>query len=213
MHKHTILFRLARGMLLVSLILLLPVTQASAIKCWKNDQDIKECGFTVPREYANREIQILNQQGQVIRTIPRARTPQEKIHDAELAKIEKEKQHKIAERRRQDRILLNTFTTENDILISRDKKLEQLDGLITITLGNNITVEKNLRALTSRAANYERNSNPVPEKLIKNINTLKQKIDNNLAYIETQKKDKKEINKKFAKDIKRFRELKKIKPQ
>ena len=187
-------------------------TQA-AIKCWKNDDGIRECSFTVPLKYAGREIQIMNSQGQVVRTIPADKTPEEKIKAAELAKIQAEKKRKKDEQRRKDIILLNTFTTVDDIIISRDAKLTAIESIIKISESNRIKQQKILDKHTQRAGNFERKSRKVPDSILKEIEKSKDKIKAMDSFIENRKQEKLVIFQKYQRDINRFKELKSLRPR
>ena len=108
----------------------------AAIKCWQNNQKQRECSYTVPKKYLGREIQIINSKGQVIKTIPADKTPEQKIQDAKLAKIAAEKKRIKDEKRRRDRILISTFVSVEDILLSRDTKVTAIDSIIKISKSN-----------------------------------------------------------------------------
>ena len=195
----------------LSLFYLAPA--AAAIKCWKNDAGVRECSFTVPLKYRGREIQVMNSQGQVIRVIPADKTPEEKKKAAELAKIEAEKKRLKDERRRQDIILLNTFTTVDDIILSRDTKITAIDSIIKISESNRQKKQKLLDKYTQQAGNFERKSKKVPESILKNIEKIKKQIKETDDFIENQKQEKLAIFKKYEADIARFKELKSLKPR
>ncbi len=185
----------------------------AAIKCWTNDTGIRECSFTVPLKYAGREIQIMNSQGQVIRTIPADKTPEEKKKAAELAKIEAEKKRIKDERRRQDIILLNTFTSVDDIVLSRDAKISAIESIIKISESNQTRQQKILDKYTQRAGNFERKSRKVPDSILKEIENSKNKIKAMDDFIENRKQEKLVIFQKYQHDINRFKELKSLRPR
>lgn len=187
-------------------------SSSAAIKCWQNDSDTRECSFTVPQKYIGREIKILNGQGQVIKIIPAEKTPEEKKQAAEKAKIEAEKKRIMQEQRRKDRILVNTFLSVDDIILSRDTKLTAIDAIINITENNRAKQQKILDKHTNIAGNYERKSRQVPKKLLEDIKSSKAKIKDYDDFIEARKQEKLVITKKYDVDIARFKELKALKP-
>ncbi len=201
--------------LIISLLLLfnLPSMASAAIKCWKNDKGVRECSFTVPKKYSNREIQILNSQGQVIRVIPAEKTPEQKAQDAKLAKIAAEKKRKKEEKRRQDRILLNTYTSTDDMIISRDAKITAIEAIVKISRSNRNKQQKILDKYTQRAGNFERKSQKVPQTILDDINKTKAKIAEIDKFIENKKQEKLAIHQKYDRDMKRFKELKSIRPR
>lgn len=185
----------------------------AAIKCWKNDKGTRECSYTVPKKYSGYEIQILNAQGQVVQTIPADRTPEQKKSDAALAKIAAEKKRIKDEQRRRDLILVRTFVSVDDILLSRDTKTQAIDGIINISKANRKKQQKILDTHTQRAGNFERKNQKVPETILKDIEKSKAKLKEYDDFIESRNQEKQVLYKKYDADIKRFKELKAIKPK
>jgi len=201
----------------ISLIFIISVSYIApslgAIKCWTNDTGTRECSFTVPLQYRGREIQIMNSQGQVIRTIPADKTPEEKKRAAAQAKIEAEKKRIRDEQRRKDIILLNTFTTVDDIIFSRDTKITAIESIIKISESNRLKQQKLLDKYTQRAGNFERKSKKVPDSILKEVEKYKRKIKEVDDFIENRKQEKLTIFQKYERDINRFKELKSLRPR
>ena len=208
------MYKLLTKILLVSFFLLGYLqTSYAAIKCWKNNQGHRECSYTVPKKYLGREIQILNSNGQVVRTIPADKTPAEKIRDAKIAKIAAEKKRIKDDKRRRDRILVNTFISVEDILLSRDSKVTAIDSIIKITKSNRKKQQKILDKHTQRAANFERKNQKVPKTILADIKKSKVKLKVYDDFIEVREQEKLKLHLKYDSDIKRFKELKAIKPR
>lgn len=185
----------------------------AAIKCWQNNQKQRECSYTVPKKYLGREIQIINSKGQVIKTIPADKTPEQKIQDAKLAKIAAEKKRIKDEKRRRDRILISTFVSVEDILLSRDTKVTAIDSIIKISKSNRKKQQKTLDKHTQRAANFERKNQKVPETILADVKKSKEKLKVFDDFIELRKQEKLKLHLKYDADIKRFKELKAIRPR
>ena len=185
----------------------------AAIKCWKNEKGTRECSYTVPQKYSGYEIQILNAQGQVIKTIPAERTAKQKIKDAAEEKIAAEKKRIKDDQRRRDLILVRTFVSVEDILLSRDTKALAIDGIIKISQANRKKQQKILDKHTRRAGNFERKNQKVPETILKDIENSKAKLKEFDDFIESRNQEKQVLYKKYDADIKRFKELKAIKPK
>lgn len=191
----------------ISLLLFLAAVQtthAGDIKCWKNRQKIRECGGTVPPEYAQQRIEVLNEQGIVVRIIEPRKSKAQLAREAREAK----RQAAIAERRRQDLILLKTYTTEQDLLVSRDKKIATIDGSISITNGNLRILNSSLEQLQKQAANHERSGNKIPGQLIADMASVKKQISDNENHRRETEKKRVAIMKKYDDDLKRYRKLK-----
>jgi len=191
-------------LLLVLSALLFTNTAYAGIKCWKTQTGIRECGYQVPNEYRKSRIEILNKSGVVVRVIS---APKNKAELAEEARHNKELA-KIAERKRKDRLLLRTFTTERDLIIARDNRVTAVQSLIEITQSNNNNVQYNLRNLRERAGNYERGGKQLPKELLEDIKNSDAQIVYNNANIKKRLSEITKIKESYRFDLERFRYLK-----
>ena len=195
---------------LLTISFLLPMGSAQAnIKCWINKDGVRECGQAVPQEYSQKRIEVINSKGIVVRIIP-AKEELDEIRRQE--KLRKAEERKKAAARRKDLILLQTYTTERDLLLSRKHNLQAVDGIINITNSNTNTLKENLTTLEKRAADYERNGEQIPDELLRDMANLKSQIKDNEEFIVKKKLAKQATEAKFDADLKRFRELKGITP-
>ncbi len=203
-----------KRLLFVSVITLLsiPAFSQAAIKCWTNNEGVRECGNAIPPEYAQKSSETINERGITVETKERALTKEE------LSKIkakEEEEQQRVAKEEEKnkkqaaaDRVLLATFLSEDEIITARDRKLAVIDGNIEVT---NITIDKlndDLQTQRKKAANYERRGKTVPEGTLKEIASLERQIASKQEFIESKQAEKETIREKYAKDLERFRELK-----
>ena len=189
---------------------LVPATSAhAAIKCWKNKDNVRECGQAVPQEYSQQRIEVINSKGIVIKVIPAKEELDEIRRQKELKKVEDLKK---AAKRRKDLILLQTYTTEDDIMLARKQNLQAIDSIIDLTNSNTKVLKNDLTEREKNAADYERNGEKVPDDLLKEMENLKRQIKDNEDFIEKKKVAKEATNTKFDSDLKRFRDLKGIKP-
>jgi len=181
----------------------------TSIKCWKNKQKIRECGQVVPPEYAQQRIEILNDRGIVIKVIQPARTKKQLVEDQRKAKLQA-----IKDKRKQDDIiLLKSFTTERDLLLSRDANLSSIKGIIDISIGNTKSLKTNLGDLQKKAGDYERSGQTVPPSLIKDIDKLQRQIKDMQSFTEKKEQERTAMIKRYDEDLKRYRMLKKVKPR
>lgn len=192
---------------LVSFFLMQPV-QAAKFKCWKNKEGVKECGTYVPPEYSQKRVETRGASGRVVEVEKRAKNKRELAEEARLTELKKIEDAKIAEQNKKDSILLKTFSNERDINMLRDSKIHVIEGIITVTRGNNKSLTKKLAKLHKRAANIERGGKQPPETLLNDIKVIESRLKNNLESIKNKRAKQKEIREKFAKDMQHFRDLK-----
>ena len=197
---------------LISLMFISPASLAGSIKCWVNKDGVRECGYSIPPEYSQQRIEIMNERGIVVDVIEAAKTKEELAEEARLAKLKKEEERRLQEQQLRDRILLNTFTTERDLKISYDDKIAVVMGHIDISNTSSRTLDQNLRETQRKAANYERAGEKIPENVLEEIETLKRQLKDNSEFVARKMSEINMLNEQYEADLKRFRELKGITP-
>ena len=180
------------------------------MKCWTNNEGVRECGDKVPPEYAQKGHQELGKGGIVREKTERAKTPEELAEEERLAKLEEEKIRLEEEKRNQDRILLETFSSVSDIERARDDRITALEATIKLTQARNEKIQLDLDKRIHTAAADERSGKSPSEALLKDIESLKRQINNNNKFIDDKRIEQEAIKAAHAKDIERFKKLKGI---
>lgn len=140
--------------------------KTSSIICWsdKNGRQIG-CGYTVPPEYANNPTRELNTRGITVKkteAVPSAdalRTKQE-----EDARRKAEEEARAAQRKR-DLALLNSYTSERDIEIRRDRDLAQIDVSIVGYESQLTQIRAGEQELLRRIESFAKSGKPPPVQL------------------------------------------------
>lgn len=175
---------------------------------WTDENGIVHYGDKVPPEYAKQERKILNEQGVETKTLEAAKTPEQIAEEERLAAQRKEQERIAAEQASHDRMLLATFTTEDDMVMTRDGKIAAIDGQLRVTRDRIEKIEANLSQLTREAADLERSGKPIPDALNEEIIGARGQIQRYLDYIAGKRREQEDIRAQFEADIRRFRELK-----
>lgn len=185
-----------------------PDAAAAKIKCWTNKEGVRECGNVVPPEYAQEGHDEVSKQGLTVTAQERAKTPEE-LEKERLEKEEQERQAALAaEQARQDKILLATFATEEDLKLSHEGKERSLETRIKHTKANLAKLEASLKKLIQDAAKQERSGTKVSDDTRKDIKRVKQQIDEHREFVEEREQEKIELSKQFDAELERFRRLK-----
>ncbi|BAZ95387.1 hypothetical protein TspCOW1_27660 [Thiohalobacter sp. COW1] len=197
------------GWLLLALMLaLLPLQSESArLYKWVDEQGNVHYGDKVPPEYSRQERKVLNDQGVQVDTLEAAKTPEQIAEERRLEEIRREEERKAARQRAHDRMLLSTFTTEDDMIMTRDGKIAAIDSVIRITRGRIDKLEQEIEQDTRRAANLERAGRAVPKDLDERIAGNRERIQRYEDFIESKQAEQEAIRRQFEADIRRFREL------
>ena len=181
---------------------------AREIKCWRGHDNIRECGAVVPPEFSQQRIEVLNEHGIVVRVIPAAKSKEELAEIARRKKLEEQRRLRIAEQKRKDSILLQTYTTERDLELAYKDRTDAIKSIIDITNSNTQSLKKNLARLQKRASNYERSGQQPPKALTIDMENLMRQIRDNDEFIAKKQKTLIELSKQFDADLERYRLLK-----
>ncbi len=180
----------------------------AAIKCWKNNEGVRECGDSVPPEYSQQEHETKDSRGMTIETHDRAKSREELAAERAQTKIEEQKALEEKKRADIDRVLLLTFASEDDLILTRDGQIAHLESQIRLTRGHIDKLEKNRDQMIERAADVERRGETPGEEMVSNIESVRDQISENERFIAKQRQEQESIRQRFASDIERFRELK-----
>ncbi len=194
-------------------ITLLTMTGANATEArktyrWVDKHGEVFYGDKIPPEYAAQGSKEISEQGIVVKT--NAPPPTEKQREeAQHQELLKAEQDRIAkEKRAHDRMLLSTFSTEEDLILTRNGKVASIDAMISATQSRNQSLEKSLTEMRATAAERERNGQLIPDKLRKDIAALHSQINDNVSYIADKQREQESLRTQFENDLERFRELK-----
>lgn len=141
---------------------------------------------------------VLNHQGVVLRQVQgREERRRERLREreAELARI-------------RDRALLATFTTESDLIRTRDDRVGMIDGLIS-RLDDRIRIlSDRLDVVDRRIVAEEANGAKARASLYAERRSVQRNIENAWSLIDAKATERRDLEEKFALDLERYRELK-----
>jgi hypothetical protein len=184
-----------------------PPAQAE-IKCWTNNDGVRECGSVVPPEYAQQEQEKISKGGVTTGKVERAKTEEElelaRTEAAAKAEEERKQQEQIAA----DRKLLDTYPTEDDIALVRDGQIEELEARIKLTENHIEKLHKNLNDIVQHAAAMEKRGEKPDAKVEKDIESVRKQIKEQEGFIVTKRGEQQAVRDRFDSDLKRYREMK-----
>ncbi len=183
-------------------------TAQARIKCWTNNEGIKECGDTVPPEYAQKGHKELTEGGIVVDEYERALTKEEIEEARREQEIKAQEEKEAAEKARQDQILLDTFSNVDDIELTRDGKIKAIESQISHANRRNEKMQKDMEGLLEKAATAERAGKEPSETILKDIATLERQIKTNDTFIVEKRKEQEAVKEDYAIKIERFNKLK-----
>ncbi len=194
-------------------IAVLTITGANAAEShktyrWVDKQGNVYYGDMIPPEYAAQGNKELSEQGVVVKTNAPPLTDAQRTEAQRQAKLKAEQERIANEKRAHDRMLLSTFSTEDDLIMTRNGKVASIDAMINATKSRNLSLQKSLTTMRAAAAERERNGQIIPDKLRKDIAAMHAQINDNLSYIASKQREQETLRTQFETDLQRFRELK-----
>jgi hypothetical protein len=203
-----------RNVWLLSLAVLMvaPAWAAGKLYKWVDENGEVHYSDKLPPADAMKQHKEINQQGITTKEVDRAKTEQERIQEkAEQAALEAErrKQAEIeAKQRARDQTLLDTYTTERDLLLARDEHLGSMDSIISLTQSNNAILQTQIDDTKQKIDTMKKSGKEPPENVVKKLENLQGQFDKNAAYLKIKDTERVELKKKFDDDLARYRELK-----
>ena len=193
--------------LTIGIIALLTLPAHARFKCWTNADGVRECGEKVPPEYAQQGHEEVNKLGITVKQQERAKTEDEIAEEKRQQERDRQQARIQAEKDNRDRILLETFSSTDDIEMTRDGKIAALETAINLTEKRNGKLQEDLDVLMARAALQERKGKQPSEVLVKDIQSLRRQMDNNKQFIEDKRVEQDAMYDEYDAYIKRFLEL------
>ncbi len=172
-----------------------------------NEQGTMVVGYQVPAEYVKNGYEVLNEEGVVVRVVPRALTAEERARrDAE--KLQDQAAEEEAERLRQwDESLLLRYSTVEDIEAARERGLRDLRIRVSILKGNQRSLKKQVENYQAQAADQERRGQAVDITQLNAIEDLQGEIAATERAITDRLKEIEEVSASYQRDIDRFEQL------
>lgn len=183
---------------------------AGKVYSWVDEHGKTHYGNTVPPQYAQQGNAELNQKGAVIKKTDPALTPaQRKAKEEELVQQKEEEQKKLEQKRR-DRALVNTYTTEKEIDLVRDRNLQQGELQLQSMELRAKQVQPRLDQARKRAGALVAKKKPLPPDLQQEIEEAEKEMQRMQGMIKQKRMEMDAIRARFEDDKKRFRELHQI---
>jgi len=179
--------------LLILNISILDNSVQARMKCWTNNEGVKECGDTVPPEYTQQGYKELSKEGIVKDETKRVKTKEELEKEREKARTVAKEKEKVRKKQNHDKMLLETYSNIDDINVAKEQKIQAIESTIKYN-------KKRIIKLQYMLDNKEKSD--------ADNQTLEQQIAENEKYIEYKIDEQKKIEKTYVEYITRFKELK-----
>jgi len=200
--------------LLLALILFAFSKQAGAgaLYKWIDENGQIRYSDRLPPNQARKKHQQLNSQGVVLSTKEAAKSDEELATEAEARRKLEEQEAKEAKLKeaqyKKDQVLLLTFSSEEELGLARDDRLDVLDSVIQLINKSIAGTQQQLQQLQDSADEiYLSQGKEVPGGLAQKIEHFTSKLESRYAQMESKIAEKDKINEQYALDLVRYREL------
>jgi hypothetical protein len=181
---------------------------------WVDKNGQVHYGDSVPAEYAEQDRDVLNKQGVPVGREEGTITPEEAAAKAAADKAARDEQ----KRKLRDRVLLQTYQSVKELEVLRDNRLELVDAQLTIqeqSLSNLRAQRLQIQRQASRYApiNTDADAAPLPDEVATDLERSSSDIVTQEANLVKRRNERESIRLNFEADIKRYEELRAIKPR
>jgi hypothetical protein len=180
---------------------------------WVDEEGNVHYGDSVPSQYLGKGRAVLSPQGVVIEEVKPMKSEEELTEEARLLNIKKQAMIEQKKKDLRDRVLLDTFTTERDILMERDARVDAIDSQINLTETIIKDHEKKVKQLKTHIESIEKSGREVPQNTLKELEGVSKQLETHYQYVEVKSQEREKILHSFDEDIRRFRELKQSRHQ
>ena len=182
-------------------------TVAAQLYRWVDEEGNVHYTDSLPPSASRQGHTELSETGVTVRRVEGAKSAEEIAREQELERLRQEQQALIEQQQAEDRVLLQTYRSVDDVILVRDGKLSSVDVGIQVIKRNIRRLQDRWAELQGEAGNQERAGLPVGDHILRSIEDTERAIQNALGEVATREQQKQAIEQSFAKDLSRFRKL------
>jgi len=182
---------------------------AATLYKWVDENGEVRYSDRIPPNQAEKKHQTLNNQGIVINTKEAAKTEEELAAEAEANRLLEEKKRLTEAQDKLDRVLLLTFSSEEEMNAVRDNRIAVIDSVISLiekSIADNEVTLINLQDSADKT--YVSKNREIPGGLAQKIEHFTRKIASRTEQLNQKKTEKQKLVEQFEHDLERYRYLK-----
>lgn len=174
---------------------------------WVNEQGETVFSDQVPPEQSQVRREALNEKGRVIEVTEQAKTKEQQAMDERLQALKKAQEKVIAQQQANDKVLLSTFRSIDDMQASLYTTMQSMDAQRNAAQSALKRLEDQLSAQQKQAAEVERDGKKVPANLLNDIKLTQAQIQAAHAEVDKQIDKKNRAKAEFEANIQRYKFL------
>ena len=174
---------------------------------WVDERGKTHYGDTIPAQYAGQGTSEMDKKGLIIKKTPAALTPDQRKAQEDALASQRVEALKVIERSRKDKALLNTYSTEQEIDMARDRNLTQIDLASQSEQVRQKSAQTRLTKFRNQSSDLIRNKRVVPAELKQDIEEAEKEVAQINAMLKQYLQNKEVTRTRFEGDKKRYRDL------
>ncbi len=198
--------RKINALLLLSLGCSLSFPASARLYKWVDDKGATHYGEVVPPEYAKKNRSELSSAGRVVNT-QEALTPEQLRAKEDALRKQRADEEATQNQKRQDKALLNTFSSVAEIDASKARSLQQVEGKITSTAMQIKITQNKLAGLQGEAKTAIAAGKHIPIAVRDEIKETQARLAKQQADLATYQAEKQTVETRFETDKARYRYL------
>jgi hypothetical protein len=180
---------------------------------WVDEHGVTHYGQSIPPEYRDKPAAEMNKRGLTVNRIDPAATAAERQAAQDKAVRDREEQKRLAEQRRRDTALMNTYSSAREIDDARERSLSGPAQALRMLDPRLKKAEERLQLLNRQANEVQRAGKPVPEFLAEDISHQKLEVEQLLAERRRHETQIAVIRARYDADRQRYVELTQLGPR
>jgi hypothetical protein len=180
---------------------------AAKLYKWVDEKGQIHYSQNMPPEYKDKSSTELDKSGRVLKRNEPAPPPETVKLDEEGIERKRLEEKRLYEQRRRDTALINTYTTEAEIDLARDRNLTLPTQAIKGIEPRLKSAWSRLEALKKQTEPYDKAGKPVPEALKEDIAMQEKEVAQFEGELRAKQTEATHIREKYEADKKRFRDL------
>lgn len=196
------------ALLLAAAAASLPAAAAANILCCNDERGKQVCGDLLPAACVGRAYREIGPNGAVVRQVEAPLTPEQRALRAAEERKKKEAEEAAKEQRRLDAALLQTYGSEADIDLMRQRAESDTMAGVKAAEAKIAEAQKRRKKFENEAEFYKKRT--LPPEVEKGLKDADFEIQAQQDLIAAKKKDLEAIKAKYDEDKRRYQELKRV---
>jgi hypothetical protein len=173
---------------------------------WVDDQGVVHYGDKMPPEAVGKGATVLDKQGRPVKKIDPALTPEQLKAKAAADDAQRAQARATEDQARKDRALMQSYTTEAEIDVAKNRAVTTLDAQIKSAQAYSADLTRRQQALQKKKASL--GDKPVPIDLERDLNNVDVELAREATLIQQRQEEVAAVTAKYDTDKKRWREIK-----